>query len=83
MTYDCKFKIHQPVWKATGDYQLPGKVISSGSTGNGKTMYCVEHPFGFTHNYREPNLVALTPEHTENFRDQLCRMFNLVKAEDV
>jgi len=56
------FRVGDSVEKFTGDYQLPGIVRASFTTGKGHVRFVVEHEPGFLHIYSAANLRAMQPK---------------------
>ncbi len=74
---DPKFDCGDLVLKCTGDYHLPGEVISNnGITSAGKRLLQVEHFGGFTHVYGDANLRELTIEDVGKFRSKMNRILD-------
>lgn len=56
------YSVFDPVMKCTGDYKLPGIIVSIFYTTAGKERFVVEHKPGFLHIYSAANLRHLTKE---------------------
>lgn len=62
-----EYCIFDPVMKCTGDYNLPGIIVSIFHTTAGRERFVVEHKPGFLHIYSASNIRPLTPEEVEEY----------------